>query len=210
MTMLGNNAILKEMERGNIKIDPFKPEHLGTNSYDLTLGRWIYLVYRLPAHPQFYPNDATVYYGPVERLPGTPVVVPHNGTLLAMSGERIATGPGLVGLIRNRSTTRREGVSVAMDAGLGDVGYGWPNGTYWTFELSAHLGSSDTVLTAGERICQIHFERVEDATITYTGQYAADDWPLCMVPKRGRDFIRPYTQMHADGRLLEKLRRMHA
>jgi len=42
MTLLSKPAILREMEAGNIIIDPFNPEHLRPNSYDLTLGEWIW------------------------------------------------------------------------------------------------------------------------------------------------------------------------
>jgi len=42
MTLLSKPAILREMEAGNILIDPFNPDHLRPNSYDLTLGEWIW------------------------------------------------------------------------------------------------------------------------------------------------------------------------
>lgn len=38
MSILTDKTILKEIERGTIKIEPFNRDNLGTNSYDLTLG----------------------------------------------------------------------------------------------------------------------------------------------------------------------------
>lgn len=40
--LLSKPAILREIEAGNIIIDPFNPKHLRPNSYDLTLGEWVW------------------------------------------------------------------------------------------------------------------------------------------------------------------------
>ena len=39
--ILSDNRILEEIEKGNILIEPFKKECLGTNSYDVHLGRYL-------------------------------------------------------------------------------------------------------------------------------------------------------------------------
>ena len=49
--ILTDTQILKEIENGNIVIDPFNPENLGTNSYDVHLGDMfaVYEQYELDA-----------------------------------------------------------------------------------------------------------------------------------------------------------------
>ena len=39
--ILSDKRILEEIERGTIIIEPFKPECLGTNSYDVHLGKYL-------------------------------------------------------------------------------------------------------------------------------------------------------------------------
>lgn len=39
--ILSDKRILAEIERGNIVIEPFRAECLGTNSYDVHLGRYL-------------------------------------------------------------------------------------------------------------------------------------------------------------------------
>lgn len=41
MSILTDGAILREIKAGNIVIDPFNPAQLGSNSYDVRLGRWL-------------------------------------------------------------------------------------------------------------------------------------------------------------------------
>jgi dCTP deaminase len=39
--ILSDKRILEEIEKGNFLIEPFKREYLGTNSYDVHLGRYL-------------------------------------------------------------------------------------------------------------------------------------------------------------------------
>ena len=39
---LSDKRILEEKKRGNIVIEPFNRAHLGTSSYDVTLGEWFF------------------------------------------------------------------------------------------------------------------------------------------------------------------------
>ena len=39
--ILSDNRILEEIEKRTIKIDPYKREYLGSNSYDVHLGKYL-------------------------------------------------------------------------------------------------------------------------------------------------------------------------
>ena len=39
--ILSDTKILEEIEKKNIVIEPFRREKLGTNSYDVHLGKWL-------------------------------------------------------------------------------------------------------------------------------------------------------------------------
>ena len=39
--ILTDKKILEAIEKGQIVIEPFRPECLGTNSYDVHLGKWL-------------------------------------------------------------------------------------------------------------------------------------------------------------------------
>lgn len=39
--ILTDKRILEEMEKGTIKIEPYRREDLGSNSYDVHLGKWL-------------------------------------------------------------------------------------------------------------------------------------------------------------------------
>jgi dCTP deaminase len=39
--ILSDKRILEEIEKGTIIIEPYKPECLGTNSYDVHLGKYL-------------------------------------------------------------------------------------------------------------------------------------------------------------------------
>ena len=75
-------------------------------------------------------------------------------------------------------------ITVCDDAGFGDIGYN----NHWTVELTAHAPGG-VYLTVGERFAQVLFQRAETPPIEkYTGQYTANEWPQCMIPRKYRNF----------------------
>jgi dCTP deaminase len=174
--MLSDKGILKAMDKGLIHIDPFNPNHLGPNSYDVCLGNWFYDV--------LWNQDGPNFMGPTWVNDGEKVWIPVGGTLLGMTKEVVGTHKRIVAQMHSRSSTMRSGISVCMDAGLGDVGYD----NHWTVELSAHVtGLYSPFLIVGERFAQFSFQdTVSDVMKEYSGQYVKNKWPACMVPKKWR------------------------
>ncbi|MCX2450475.1 dCTP deaminase [Pedobacter sp. PLR] len=123
--ILSDKRILEEIEKGTIIIEPFKPECLGTNSYDVHLGKYLATytdrVLDARAHNKIenfeIPKDGFVLQ------PGTLYL----GVTLEYT-ETHAHVPFLEG----KSSTGRLGIDIHATAGKGDVGFC----NTWTLEVS--------------------------------------------------------------------------
>lgn len=181
MTILFDVDIIAAVKRGDIAISDFDDSEggpLGTNSYDLRVGQFFFEVK--------WDADGPLYVGPIVVANGESIDVPVGGTLLAMTQERVTTKGKIIGIMKSRSTTGREGLTVCKCAGLGGVGYD----NHWTMELTALVSRGQPVVVVGERISQItFFEGKSEPRRPYSGQYCIDDWPLCMVPQKWRHRI---------------------
>lgn len=179
MSIFSSNDVMLGMQKGEIEIDPFNERFLGTNSLDVHLDRTFIYVASV--------DGETAYFGPLVVAEGEKVWVPAGGTMLGRTIEKIGTHGDVVASMRSRSSTRRRGLTVCLDAGLGDIGYA----NHWTCEFSAHLNDGVYIKT-GLRFAQMTFERTETPPIrTYNGQYNSGDWPLCMVPEEYRGRVHP-------------------
>lgn len=174
--------ILDCMDTGQIRIHPYRPEQLNPNSYNVTLGNWFYYVKLV--------DGERTYFGPKWFDVGERVPLPFGVGVLGMTAERIDTEGDIVAQLRARSTTGREFWTVCQDAGLGDIAYC----NHWTAEFSSHLWGT-TYMTVGQQFGQIVFHATTVAAHGYEGQYAADDWPTCMIPKKYRDKVLPWNDM---------------
>lgn len=179
--MLCDAEILRAIECGFIGIEPFDRTQLNTNSYDVRLGNWFYLVSST--------GDGPVFKGPHWVNDGELIEIPRGQTLLGMTKELIGTRHNVVAELRSKSTTRRCGITVCDDAGFGDVGY-W---NHWTVELTAHvLSTRGPYLVVGGRFAQAVFFSCGVPINEYSGQYCASDWPINMIPKKYRDCVWPW------------------
>jgi deoxycytidine triphosphate deaminase len=187
--MFSSADFMRELQSGQIEISNFDPERLNPNSYDVILGNWFYLL-----HPDTHCNVR--YYGPLYVADGDQILVPSGMTLLGMTKDRLASYGDILGQLRSKSSTRREGVTVCDDAGFGDCGYA----NHWAVELSSHVSGQGVYLTVGQRFAQILYQRTETPPIrAYSGQYNAADWPSCMLPKkhRGKELPWPMLEKHS-------------
>ena len=124
--ILTDKAILQEMEAGNIKIEPFDPKCLGTNSYDVHLGNdfAMYVDEALDAKKH---NKVRHF-----RLDdGEPLLLTPNRIYIAVTKEYTET-LAHVPFLEGKSSVGRLGLDIHATAGKGDVGFC----NYWTLELS--------------------------------------------------------------------------
>lgn len=113
------------MEKGLIKVEPFRRECLGTNSYDVHLGKTL-AVYKDSVLDARKHNGIETFEIPEDGY----VLTPDNfylGVTLEYT-ESLAHVPFLEG----KSSVGRLGIDIHATAGKGDVGFC----NHWTLEIS--------------------------------------------------------------------------
>src|SRR6476661_6853258 len=108
--ILTDQQILAEIEKGTIVIEPYDRSCLGTNSYDVHLGRYID-TFEIDEHAGFVLQPGTLYLGVTEEYTETHATVPF---------------------LEGKSSVGRLGIDIHATAGKGDVGFC----NHWTLEIS--------------------------------------------------------------------------
>lgn len=123
--ILSDRAILEEMEKGNIIIEPFNINRLGTNSYDVHLGKnlAVYPGKELDAKQH---NEVVHFEIPEEGYLLQP------GELYLGVTEEYTETHAHVPFLEGKSSIGRLGIDIHATAGKGDVGFC----NYWTLEIS--------------------------------------------------------------------------
>lgn len=123
--ILTDKEILENIEKGAIKIAPFSRECLGSNSYDVHLGKTL-AVYTDSVLDARRHNRVESFEIPPEGY----VLTPDNfylGVTMEYT-ETLAHVPFLEG----KSSVGRLGIDIHATAGKGDIGFC----NYWTLEIS--------------------------------------------------------------------------
>lgn len=145
--ILTDSRILEEIEKGNILIEPFRDDCLGSNSYDVHLGKYlaIYKERELDAK-----KHNKIDY----------VTIPKDGMLLQPSilylgvTEEYTETHAHVPFLEGKSSVGRLGIDIHATAGKGDVGYC----NTWTLEISV---TQPVRVYAGMPIGQLIYFTVE-------------------------------------------------
>ncbi len=145
--ILSDKRILEEIEKGNILIEPFDRQFLGTNSYDVHLSRWL-KVYKSRVLDARTHNETEDIIIPPEGL-----VIEPNTLYLGVTEEYTETHRH-VPFLEGKSSVGRLGIDIHATAGKGDVGYC----NTWTLEISC---SQPVRIYAGMPIGQLIYFVVE-------------------------------------------------
>jgi dCTP deaminase len=123
--ILSDKRILEEMEKGTIRITPYNRSCLGSNSYDVHLGKWLatYIDAELDARKH---NKIEYFEIPEEGY----LLLPHK-FYLGVTEEYTETHAH-VPFLEGKSSTGRLGIDIHATAGKGDVGFCGN----WTLEIS--------------------------------------------------------------------------
>jgi len=123
--ILSDTRILEEIEKGTIKVEPYKRDCLGSNSYDVHLGKWL-AKYRDEILDAKKHNQIEYFEIPDEGFILQPQVF-----YLGVTQEYTETHAH-VPFLEGKSSTGRLGIDIHATAGKGDVGFCGN----WTLEIS--------------------------------------------------------------------------
>ncbi len=126
--ILTDAEILAHMEKGTIKIEPFDPSCLGSNSYDVHLGH-ILAEYVDPELDSKKHNKIAQFEIPTEGY-----VLEPNRLYLGVTEEYTETHAH-VPFLEGKSSVGRLGIDIHATAGKGDIGFC----NFWTLEISVKL-----------------------------------------------------------------------
>jgi dCTP deaminase len=123
--ILTDKKILEALETGEIVIEPYRRECLGTNSYDVHLGKWlaVYENHELDAKQ----HNKIKYF----EIPENGFVL-QPGTLYLGVTEEYTETHNSVPFLEGKSSIGRLGIDIHATAGKGDVGFS----NTWTLEIS--------------------------------------------------------------------------
>jgi dCTP deaminase len=126
--ILSDSEILQNIEKRRIVIEPFRPKSLGTNSYDVHLGRTL-AVYTGQELDAKLANPFEFFEIPEEGY----LLTPHH-FYLGVTEEYTETHDH-VPFLEGKSSVGRLGIDIHATAGKGDVGFC----NFWTLEISVKM-----------------------------------------------------------------------
>lgn len=123
--ILSDTRILEEIEKGTIKVEPYSRACLGSNSYDVHLGKWLakYKDEILDAKK----HNQIDYF----EIPDDGFILQPQVFYLGVTQEYTETHAH-VPFLEGKSSTGRLGIDIHATAGKGDVGFCGN----WTLEIS--------------------------------------------------------------------------
>jgi dCTP deaminase len=177
--LLGKPAIEKYIASGDIIVDPYDPENLGSSQYDVTLGAHFYRevshareIYnpfderhvrrKWELHEAVKHADIILDHGivPLENIGRDEkiILVQPGETILAHTLEYIGGACNFITtMMKARSSLGRNFFEVCKCAGMGDVGYF----NRWTMEITNNSQHHTIPLVVGRRIAQLLFFKVD-------------------------------------------------
>ncbi len=167
--ILTDLQILEEIQKGSIKVEPFRRESLGSNSYDVHLGKTLGL----------YENDVldARKHNRIRliEIPAEGIVLQPDQFYLGVTEEYSETHKH-VPFLEGKSSVGRLGIDIHATAGKGDVGFC----NFWTLEISV---KKPVRVYAGMPVGQlIYFETQGELATPYNTKTSAKYNTRAAVP----------------------------
>jgi len=178
--ILSDHQILAARARGQIKIEPFDEKRLGTNSYDVSLGKML----------SFYVNEVLDAARPneVETIEMSKEGFEMKPWKLYLGvTEEYTETHGYVPWLDGKSSVGRLGIYVHITAGRGDVGFM----NHWTLEMVA---VQPVIIYPGMPIGQLTYFETGNVMVSYDQKKSAKyngqrkEVPLPMPSMMWRNF----------------------
>ena len=131
MVVLSDTSILAALDIGTIKIEPFNPNNLTPNGYDLTISEIA------------IPNSTTTKKGAIS--------IPPNSRFAVSTLERIVCAPNVTAQLWLRTSWARKGIIATF--GKVDAGF---DGTLTLASFNSDI--EEVIISIGETYAQIVFE----------------------------------------------------
>ncbi len=155
--ILSGKEIASRMN-GDIIIDPYQPQRINPNSYNLSLHDELLIYTQSPLDMKRENPHELI------RIPEQGLVLETNRLYLGRTAEYTETH-NLVPMLEGRSSVGRLGLFIHVTAGFGDVGFKG----YWTLEIFC---VEPIRIYAGVEICQIYYHTLEGEYEEYSsGKY---------------------------------------
>jgi dCTP deaminase len=174
--ILSDKKIRDALKSGQIVIRPFRPDCLGTNSYDVHLGPYL-AVYEDAALDARRENRVHEF-----RIPRNGFVLIPGQLYLGVTQEYTETH-GFVPFLEGKSSVGRLGIDIHSTAGKGDEGFC----NYWTLEMSVKV---PVRVYAGMPVGQlIYFEISGPVARSYSEKKSAKYRTVSAHPTPSRMFL---------------------
>jgi dCTP deaminase len=165
MAILTHDELIKKIDEGTIKIDPFDPKRVGPASIDFTLGTRFRIFKELKETIElksdaFDPDEFSDLVTLNERL----VIHPHE-TVLGITVEKLTLPGSICGWIQGRSRFARVGLMVHITSSFIQPGIS----NHQVLEIY-NAGPIPIAIYPGIAVCQIVFEETA-GNARYTGKY---------------------------------------
>lgn len=163
--LLAKDAIIKELEKGTIVVTPtLDASQIREASVDLRLGN-TFRVFKKAK--KFIPVvENTDYKEHTKEVVADTFIIYPQETILGVTMERITLPGDICAWIEGRSRFARLGLLIHISAGLIQPGID----NHQVLEIT-NLGPNALELHAGEKVCQLVFQRMEGNAI-YNGRFA--------------------------------------
>lgn len=166
--LLTRDSIKAEIAQGRIVIDPILPdEAIQVASIDLSLSN-VFRVFQ-KAEAVIDVVESTDYREITKEIVKEVVLLSPGETILGVTKEKITLPGDICGWLEGRSRFARLGLLIHISAGLIQPGVS----NHQVLEIT-NLGPSVLALHAGERICQLAFQRLEGQAI-YNGKFQGQE-----------------------------------
>jgi len=164
MSVLTHDVILRELDSGRVRIDPFDVSQVGVASIDLTLGSEIREI--VSDETAIRVEDATDYRDHTRVLGlDEPYRLEPGSTIHGITLEHITLPPDLCGFLEGRSRFARLGLMIHVTSAFVQPGVS----NRQVLEMS-NVSSRALEIVAGVRVCQLVLMRT-DGQATYRGRF---------------------------------------